>query len=693
MAAPTGIPVHFFPSRQVTWVLLILVSLATMGLTQRSEALVRLDFEMKYFQHPQRQVWDFSIIRPDSVYHLYYHSIHESTPHATFGDTIWHATSQDLKHWNVEGPILTVGPEAYDSGAMWAPDVFRDEANDRWGIAYTGCDNTFVQRICMAYSADLYSWEKSATNPTVVPDTNHYVWHPDLIWSNFRDPFLYRQDNQWHLLVTAKQNLDGSTGVLYHGTSDDLDNWLDVGILFAHDGAEPGRVLESSQYHVMGDYHHLFFGEFDTPGITLLSDRQPATWTMANRVLLDYGTAPEIDEFDPGIRIFSRLAPFQQPNGEDLSYVVRLDTLLTEPDGSDPRVFKPHPLDADWPVRTGVANLGNPIFGDNPLWRGEPSVGMVGNGYYSSKEYNQGPLSGRGGPGTQLGDGVTGVLESHPFTVTGTHMQLLVGGGNFPATCHVALVATADGSVLYSETGQDNELMTLREWDLVPHRGLECIIRIVDQETVAFGHINVDEIVEILDDQVAPAAPTGVVAVYRSAGVDLNWDDAPEPDFQAHRIYRSTDSDFVPGPENLVQEVSASRWTDATTNPYDFGYKITTLDYAGNESPPGSPSIISGIALPGASSPYHLAAAVPNPFNPLTRLDFTIAQAGPVRLRIYDPAGRLVSTLVEESLAAGPHQAVWDGRDSSGRPAPAGIYLYQLEAGDFTSTRRMTLVK
>ncbi|MCK9997212.1 MAG: hypothetical protein KAH56_13135, partial [Candidatus Krumholzibacteria bacterium] len=47
---------------------------------QKAEGLVRLDFEQKYFQHPGRQVWDFSIIRPDSVHHIFYHTILESTP-------------------------------------------------------------------------------------------------------------------------------------------------------------------------------------------------------------------------------------------------------------------------------------------------------------------------------------------------------------------------------------------------------------------------------------------------------------------------------------------------------------------------------------------------------------------------------------------------------------------------------------
>ena len=182
-----GNPDHFLPTRYATGTLVFLVVAAALFLPLRAEGLVRLDFEQKYFQHSDRQVWDFSIVRSDSVYHIYYHTIHESTPNATYADTIWHATSPDLKHWDIEGPVLVVGQGSWDSGAIWAPDVFRDEANNRWAIAYTGCDDQFNQRICTAYSEDLYTWEKSPANPTVVPDTTLYIWDPEGNWSNFRD--------------------------------------------------------------------------------------------------------------------------------------------------------------------------------------------------------------------------------------------------------------------------------------------------------------------------------------------------------------------------------------------------------------------------------------------------------------------------------------------------------------------------
>jgi predicted GH43/DUF377 family glycosyl hydrolase len=481
-------------------------------LAPRAEALVRFDFEQKYYRHPGRQVWDFSIIRPDSIYHIYYHTIHEQTPSAARADTIWHATSPDLKHWSAPDPILTVGQGSWDEGAMWAPDVFRDEANNRWGLAYTGCDANLNQTICMAFSDDLMQWAKADSNPAAEADTNLYIWDKQGSWSDFRDPFVYRKDDRWHLLVTAKQDLGGNTGVLYHGTSSNLETWTDVGPLFINDGIEPWRVPESPQYHVIGTTHHLLFGEFDTIGTSLLSAPDPAEWTMADRVLLDAGYAPEVDEFDPGVRIFSRLANFLLPNDSGIGYVVRMDTLLTDADGGNPTVSRPHPLDANWIVHSGTVNLATPTFGDNPIWRGEPSVGLVGNSYFGSQEYHQGPLSGRGAPGTKLGPATTGVAETYRFPVTGNRMNLLVGGGDYPTTCYVALVDDADDSILLSETGGGSDPMTPRQWDLTPFQGRMCYVTIVDQETGPGGYINVDEIIEVIDvsavsDSDAPLHP------------------------------------------------------------------------------------------------------------------------------------------------------------------------------------------
>ena len=85
--------------------------------------------------------------------------------------------------------------------------------------------------------------------------------------------------------------------------------------------------------------------------------------------------------------------------------------------------------------------------------------------------------------------------------------------------------------------------------------------------------------------------------------------------------------------------------------------------------------------------------AAPNPFSSRTELAFELRGAQPVRLAIYDVAGRRVATLVDGVLSAGGHAFAWDGRDDEGRPQPAGVYFYRLRDADQDVMRRLTLLR
>ena len=78
----------------------------------------------------------------------------------------------------------------------------------------------------------------------------------------------------------------------------------------------------------------------------------------------------------------------------------------------------------------------------------------------------------------------------------------------------------------------------------------------------------------------------------------------------------------------------------------------------------------------------------PNPFNPVTNINFSIPKAGFTSIRIYDITGRLVQTLFETQLAAGSYKADWNASQM-----PSGIYIYRIESGSFTQSRKMILVK
>jgi hypothetical protein len=83
----------------------------------------------------------------------------------------------------------------------------------------------------------------------------------------------------------------------------------------------------------------------------------------------------------------------------------------------------------------------------------------------------------------------------------------------------------------------------------------------------------------------------------------------------------------------------------------------------------------------------------PNPFNPTTHLRFDLEKQARVTLRIFDPRGRLVRTLMDGPVPAGTHTAQWDGADDAGNPVPSGVYVGRLTTARSTQIRKMILLR
>jgi len=90
---------------------------------------------------------------------------------------------------------------------------------------------------------------------------------------------------------------------------------------------------------------------------------------------------------------------------------------------------------------------------------------------------------------------------------------------------------------------------------------------------------------------------------------------------------------------------------------------------------------------------YSLSQNRPNPFNPVTTIHYDLPEQSQVTLMIYDIRGREIRELVNNTQDAGYKSVIWDGTDEFGRSVGTGIYLYQIQAGDFTQTRKMLLLK
>lgn len=103
---------------------------------------------------------------------------------------------------------------------------------------------------------------------------------------------------------------------------------------------------------------------------------------------------------------------------------------------------------------------------------------------------------------------------------------------------------------------------------------------------------------------------------------------------------------------------------------------------------PMDPTAVGDPVVIGAPLSYLTARNFPNPFNPVTTIDYSIPMAGDVRVTVYDITGREVAELVNAYQNAGRYAVAWDGAQSA-----SGIYFYRVNANNLTFTGRMVLMK
>ena len=90
---------------------------------------------------------------------------------------------------------------------------------------------------------------------------------------------------------------------------------------------------------------------------------------------------------------------------------------------------------------------------------------------------------------------------------------------------------------------------------------------------------------------------------------------------------------------------------------------------------------------------FTLFPAFPNPFNPSTSISYDLPEKVHVSIMIHDMLGRQVRTLINQTQDAGFKSVIWNATNDYGEPVSAGVYLYQIQAGEFVQTRKMVLLK
>ena len=127
---------------------------------------------------------------------------------------------------------------------------------------------------------------------------------------------------------------------------------------------------------------------------------------------------------------------------------------------------------------------------------------------------------------------------------------------------------------------------------------------------------------------------------------------------------------------------------------YDAGWNLTTSDYYSASHSFNSPNDLLSIEFVMMPDKYGIIEIYPNPFNPITNIQFEISEFTQATLSIYDLNGRLLKILLDDKMNPGQYSSVWSGTDMQGYQVSSGIYLVVLEAGrQKVQTRKMVLLK
>ena len=172
--------------------------------------------------------------------------------------------------------------------------------------------------------------------------------------------------------------------------------------------------------------------------------------------------------------------------------------------------------------------------------------------------------------------------------------------------------------------------------------------------------------------------------------VVLKWQTATETNNRGFEILRSTQRDrsqwskisFVEG-RGTTTELTEYSYEDKITNPGKYIYRLKQIDFDGTLA--FSEEVEVDVAGPKGFALYQ---NYPNPFNPTTTIKFALPIESKVKINVYNSLGQLVETLVDKEMESGYHEINFDASSYS-----SGVYLYQLQAGEYVSVKKMLLLK
>lgn len=176
-----------------------------------------------------------------------------------------------------------------------------------------------------------------------------------------------------------------------------------------------------------------------------------------------------------------------------------------------------------------------------------------------------------------------------------------------------------------------------------------------------------------------------------------DWNLSVEQGQTIHAVYEVMvpviDRDINSIPLRLDDGTGTQDVTYIVTNPDEFEVMFTDEDTNGQHGVWNNLVLAEAIITDNeieSSQPdkFKLSQNYPNPFNPTTNINFSLPKTTDVKLTVYSMLGQKVATLVNSTMPAGDHSISWDAQDMA-----SGLYIYTIQAGDFSQTKKMILMK
>jgi hypothetical protein len=197
-------------------------------------------------------------------------------------------------------------------------------------------------------------------------------------------------------------------------------------------------------------------------------------------------------------------------------------------------------------------------------------------------------------------------------------------------------------------------------------------------------------------DNIAPGVPEGLNALSGENEIVLTWSPNDDEDLQFYSIYKSTESGFDPDTMDTYSYATEDTvfMDTLVTLGITYYYRLSAFDYNGNESGYSEQTeVFLSIEEEVVPIEFALHQNFPNPFNPVTTLRYDLPEQANVNIIIYDMLGRQVKSLINQSQDAGFKSVIWDATNDFGKQVSAGVYIYQIQAGEFVQTKKMVLLK